>query len=284
MENLNLEKYALVAKNLNLRSVRITGEAITTSPIRIGSGRDTVDVTSLAKVGILKLGEDPVIPGSSWKGAFRSVGEIVASKVGLSVCTGLTKETCMDKIETSFDNMIRGKRYGEALELVWKNTCINCKVFGSPSIESAVTFLDSVGKNCKLGVRTIIAIDRKTGSVRSSGLATVEVVESGCRFPFTLIGRNLPNYVLGYIISIMREFQEGRSQIGGYKSRGYGFISFENLRVDISPIEIGDKVRFRGIGEGDLEVILTKEEWEKARKGDFQVLSKFEEVFKKVKL
>ncbi len=214
-----------------IRRVEIKGVVRNVSPLRIGT-RDTVDFTSTSKAQLLKTSNGiPYISGSSWKGVFRSTGEAVAKIKGIKVCTGLTKETCVDKLGNFQDLILRNP---EVKKIFWEKTCLNCKVFGAPSVLSAVYFFDSFPINYKIGVKTIIAVSRESGAVSKGALATVEYVEPNSTFSFLMLGENMPNYAIGYILTIMKEIHNGNSQVGGYKSRGFGFLKFDNVSLRIT--------------------------------------------------
>ncbi|BDC17508.1 CRISPR-associated RAMP protein Csx7 [Acidianus sp. HS-5] len=215
-----------------IRRVEIKGVVRNDSPIRVGS-RDTVDFTSTARVQLLKNSSGvPYIPGSTWKGVFRSTGEAIARKRGLYTCTGLTRETCVDKIP-NFQDII-SSNVEEAKKLFWEKTCINCKVFGAQSVISAVYFFDSYPLDYKIGVKTIIAVSRENGAVAKGALGTAEYIEPNSTFTFLMLGENLPNYAIGYILSIMKALHGGVYQVGGYKSRGFGFVNFAKVELRVS--------------------------------------------------
>ncbi|MUM63713.1 CRISPR-associated RAMP protein [Acidianus infernus] len=243
-----------------MRRVEIRGIVRNISPLRIGN-RDVVDFTSITKVQLLKNSRGiPFIPGSSWKGVFRSTGEVIARKKGLKVCTGLTKETCVDKIP-DFQELIK-KDIEKAKKVFWEKTCLNCKVFGAPSILSSVYFFDSYPSNYKIGVKTIIAISRENGAVSKGALATAEYVEPNSTFSFLLLGENMPNYAIGYILSIMKEIHYGYSQVGGYKSRGFGFVKFDKLQMRITHYseKSGSNSSLSPLDEFDLKADYTQDE------------------------
>lgn len=190
-------------------------------------------------------------PGSSWKGVFRSSGERIARRKGLKVCSGLTNDNCLKNggLDKVFLNSLRSDM-DQAKRIAWNNTCINCKVFGTISILGQVRFLDSISQDFKLNTRAMTAISRKDGSVVGGALVTLEYADVGSRFPFTLFTYNLPNYALGYMILIMEEIHNHLVQVGGNKSRGFGFLSFEKLSMEVLS---GDQ-SLPKLDEDDMEV------------------------------
>jgi len=112
--------------------------------------------------------------------------------------------------------------------------CLLDLIFGGPSILSHVRFGDSLPLNeARLGYRTMVAIDRRTGTARRGALFSVEYVEPGAEFGFRLVATNLPNYALGLLAEVLRDINDGVVRIGGLKSRGFGRVEFRELRVRI---------------------------------------------------
>ncbi len=271
----------LIRKDILKRKVEIYGEVETLSPLRIGKGRGETNPESAASMQILRTyDEKPLIPGSSWKGIFRSTGEKIAKEKGIFTCTGLTKQTCMDRILGEVQKLMSDD-VEKAVERVWDDTCINCKIFGAPSLYSAISIFDSVATKYTIGYRPMIAISRDTGAVTKSALVTTEYVEPGSIFPFKLIGNNLPNYAIGYIIKIMRYINDGLVQVGGNKSRGFGFVTFSKLSLEVTDYEVkpNDKEgKLEALDEIDKEVSI---ELPKDVKGKefFEKTKPLEEVF-----
>ncbi|AEB95248.1 type III CRISPR-associated RAMP protein Csx7 [Metallosphaera cuprina] len=252
MSSNNLMNYLIVRKDIIMRIVEFKAEVVADSPLLISEGGK-----GRVKEVIKNVDGVPIIPGSSWKGMFRSAGEIIAKHKGIEVCPGLSDENCLSKSKkyNDLNEYLANMDIENAVKLVFHNTCLNCKIFGTQSIIGQTRFMDSLAKNYKLGTRPMIAINRKTGSVSSGALVTLEYVEPGSTFNFTLYTYNLPNYALGYLLEVMERINNHLFQIGGNKSRGFGFISFKNLTMTLkkgswdSPVDsdigvnISDKVR-----------------------------------------
>ncbi|MCS7105590.1 MAG: CRISPR-associated RAMP protein Csx7 [Thermofilaceae archaeon] len=233
---------------LLLRDVTFEGWLVNETPLRIGAGRDSPlgSAVDLAVLRILISGRSvPYIPGSSLKGVFRSTAVQLARAKRLSVCSGLSGDTCMDwdnpKLSTTLHRYIQEalrsrEESFEAIKVFHSEACLLCKVFGAPSFTGHAEFSDAYpfdehGRlvDVPVGVRTGIAIDRRTGAVRRGGLYTVEFVEPGARFKFSIRSTNLPNYALGLLAKIVRGLNEGWVKIGGFKTRGFGKVRVEGL-------------------------------------------------------
>lgn len=252
-----------------LRETIFDGYITNLEPLRVGSGREPPleAPVDLAVIRIEYKGISiPYIPGSSLKGVFRSYATSLARQSGLEVCTGLSEETCgenkkiHDKILNRYiEDLIREGRSKEALETFYKNACLMCKIFGSTRYMSKVSFsdvypIDESGKiiDVKTGVRTGIAIDRRTGTVFAGAFYRVEFIEPGARFKFSIRCKNLPNYAIGLLALILRRMRDGLIKVGGFKSRGFGAVSIESLKF-MSRDHLGETSRIMGSLEPDID-------------------------------
>jgi CRISPR-associated RAMP protein (TIGR02581 family) len=290
------------------REVVFEGYFVAESPLRIGVGRES-PLGSAVDLAVLRVNLNgklvPYIPGSSLKGVFRSTAIQLANRKGLTVCSGLSKGTCMDLRYPEFDGKtllekiqeeIRNRNYRRAIELFHEKACLLCKVFGAPSFTGHSEFNDSYPINengevqdAPVGVRTGIAINRRTGAVHMGALYQVEYVEPGARFRFSIRTTNLPNYALGLLAKILRMVNEGWVRVGGFKTRGFGELRVEGLRFAASGSTVqGSKLL--AVDEKDKEVDLsgdissTQRGLEASGENAWRVLAKLEEVWDNVKL
>jgi CRISPR-associated RAMP protein (TIGR02581 family) len=291
-----------------IREVVLEGYLVAESPLRIGVGREP-PLGSAVDLAVLRMNLNgklvPYIPGSSLKGVFRSTAIQLANRKGLTVCSGLSKGTCMDLRYPEFDGKtllekiqeeIRNRNYRRAIELFHEKACLLCKVFGAPSFTGHSEFNDSYPINEKgevldapVGVRTGIAINRRTGAVHMGALYQVEYVEPGARFRFSIRTTNLPNYALGLLAKILRMVNEGWVRVGGFKTRGFGELRVDGLRFAASGATVqGPKLL--AVDEKDKEVDLsgdvssTQRGLEASGENAWRVLAKLEEVWDSVKL
>jgi len=292
---------------LLLRDTIIEGELVNEGPLRIGAGREP-PLESIADLAVIRIKHDgvakPYIPGSSIKGVFRSsAGSLLSLKnPKVTPCDGLSKSNCPEakfitisgeqiRLASYIERCLRDGVTEEAMEVFFKEACLLCKVFGAPHYAGRVSFSDSYPiSTYTLGTRTGIAIDRKTGAVYKHALYTVEYVEPGAIFSFKIHARNLPNYVLGLLAAIIRRMNEGEVKIGGFKSRGFGKVKIEKLRLMnkdggskeliLPSLEEGVDMEVRAEGLAKL-----KDGWLVSEGGECQLLLKrLEEVWEAAKL
>lgn len=285
-----------------LRAAVLRAHVKLLEPLRIGTGR-AITLTSPTDLPVLKMKIEgkvvPVIPGSSWKGVFRSTAYLLAPlrHLGHKPCTGLAGKgesaLCFDrevegmgKLSEFIDRIEQGEEPGGrelAAKIIMERACLLCKIFGSVSYASHVSFANSIPLGeFKIGYRTMVALDRRTGTVAHGKLFTPEYVEPGATFSFELRADNLPNYALGLLADIIEEIQAGRIRIGGFKSRGFGRISLTNITIDIYDFAVGGRPEeLKALDKFDEDAKIRGEPWSK-HEDAIQLLSNLREVWIKV--
>ena len=273
------------------RTFKIVGVLKALGPLRIGAGRGEGLLASI-DLPVIRISlngiETPYIPGSSLKGVLRSGCEVVARAFGVDVCYTLRDGWCGNKkgIKEYVDRVMRNKKLPfeekrkELINAV-NELCLICKMFGSPINSSLIYVYDSypISPPAETDTKPGIAVDRRTGAAARGALFEVEYVKPGTAFSFTLTCKNLPNYAVGLIFSTLREINEGRVLIGGFKSRGFGRVKIEIEHVDLT---LNGKPFYEGelsAVDDDDEPIRVKNLKEKENFEDFE--SKIIEVWKK---
>lgn len=239
-----------------MRDIALNWEFVAKAPLRVGAGKELISLKSPVDLSIIRItmgGKSiPYIPGSSIKGVFRSVSVQLARSRNLKVCDGVGNNTCMtsgkqqgEQLKKAIDEYLKQGMAYEALKTFEENSCILCKIFGSPGFLSHVYFTDAypVGEPTT-NVRIGIAIDRKTGAIWKRALYQVEYIEPGARFKAGLHATNLPNYAIGLLVKILRLINKGYVRIGGFKTRGFGLVGVDNVELTITdPGSNGLKLR-----------------------------------------
>lgn len=220
-----------------IRRVVFEGVLECVEPLRVGAGRgaaafEPVDLV-VVKVRDASGREYPYIPGSSLKGAIRSYCIKLMRSAGLRVCDGLPGATCLRGKE--FEEYERtGMDYSRVLKAIADKEipiCLSCLIFGAPGLASHARFYDAYPESYRLGYRTMVAIERRTGAARRGALFSVEYVEPGSRFRFRIEFINLPNYAVGVVAEALRDMDLGLLKLGGLKTRGFGWVKIVDLRV-----------------------------------------------------
>ncbi len=221
------------------RRVVIEGRVVNEEPLRVGAGRAMLfEPTDFVVIKLRDAGgrEFPLIPGSSWKGALRSHVIKLMRSEGLKVCDGLPGSTCLRGDE--FEWLDRAGASAASIVNDIANAsppiCLACMIFGAPGLASHARFYDSypVG-GYRLGYRTMVAIDRRTGTARRGALFSVEYVEPGAEFSFRVELINLPNYAVGVIAESLLDMDNGLLKVGGLKTRGFGWVRIKELSIKV---------------------------------------------------
>jgi CRISPR-associated RAMP protein (TIGR02581 family) len=122
----------------------------------------------------------------------------------------------------------------EFIERLLANTCLVCQTFGSPWLASAVRVRDMpiVADEWfgQFDVRDGVAIDRDKGTV-AVGPYDYEVVPAGTRFELHIEAENLDEWQRGLLWLGLRELKRGDVALGGFTSRGLGWVRLEEPQV-----------------------------------------------------
>lgn len=216
------------------RTLSINLEFRAKSPFRIGAGKTALP-TSPIDLQVLRINVGnknlPYIPGSSLKGLFRSISEFITKSRGLKVC--MAGEECGSKIQSQLESALKGKRFDEAKNLLKNHLCVICKLYGTGSYASHIMISDAYSiEEVPVGVKTGIAIDRRSGSAKYKALYTIEFVLPNAKFRGNLTLTNTPNYALGLISYVLEMVNAGVARIGGFKSRGFGVFEVKPINIE----------------------------------------------------
>ena len=203
----------------------LKGKVETLTAIRIGAGRSTSPISSDLPV-VRDAANYPYIPGSSFKGVFRSYVESILRSLtdNKSVVCNPTNhdEQCITREEIK---PLQEKRDDQ---LILDKTCWVCQLFGSLWYASKLQIRDlHVDTDLWFGQyqqRDGVAIDRDTETAADGMLYDYEVVPAGVNFDFHAIVDNAEDWQLGMLYLGLSAFKNGDLTIGGGSSRGLGVI------------------------------------------------------------
>jgi len=217
------------------RIIEVTVEYTTLGTLSIGAGdqpQSTVDSP------VVRIGAEPVIPGSSLKGALRSNLEAILSGQGVAVCVPYT----------AIPNEIRkDHRVDQYLSEIGRlNTCKPtqdicpvCQMFGTAGgtqgLSGRVMVLDARLQGAFnptiLTERAHVAITRDTRSQAGGALVSVEAVDAGVKFSGVIRLINPEDWMVGAILRSLEAL--GYLGIGAKKTSGYGQLQVEPQKVVI---------------------------------------------------
>lgn len=209
--------------------VKITGKLKNETPLRIGYGKSQsfIDQTDNP---ILRVGDKPVIPGSSLKGALRSLAEAYVKSWGdprYIVCDLDDKEckSCSAEANTF---------------------CIPCILFGFKDLSSRVYILDALAEEYSVSQRTMVTINRVFGGQLPGHLYTLDYVEPNSTFNFTMFIYNL-DIINGEsedwrakTVEVMRYLLKTLATegifVGAKKSAGFGLIKLVSSKAEVRKV------------------------------------------------
>jgi len=218
----------------------ISGQIVTRSALRIGSGRAT-DPTA-PDLPLLRDGRGrPFIPGASFKGVLRSNAEALVRAVVRDLHRGACEPFDTEKEEgaviclTAKKVSDLKKQFPDDDErLTWDildHLCMACQTFGSPWLAAHLSAADlPVDKNSWSGhieTRHGVAIDRDTGTAADKKLYTYEVVPAGTHFNLFLTLENAEDWQRGMVLAGLLPFIRGEGALGGFTSRGMGWARLD---------------------------------------------------------
>ncbi len=220
----------------------IDGYLVAESALRVGTGR-AAEVIGTELPVIRDAHDCPFIPGSTLKGALRS--HIEALVRGMTpngadwrhlACdpTGDEAGQCLSPQKMRALKERYEKDDAGLSQAVAAETCLVCRTFGSPWLASPVRVRDlPVVEGEWFGqfqVRDGVAIDRDKGTV-AVGPYDYEVVPAGTRFELHIVAENLKPWQRGLLWLGLRALERGEVALGGFTSRGLGWVKLEQPQV-----------------------------------------------------
>ena len=214
--------------------LEITGKLTTITALRISAGRSTEPIGSDLPVIKDALGQ-PLIPGSSFKGAMRSRLEsflrgIVGNNRKLVANPAIEAEWSitsqeMNKLKASCND-------DQTLtQEILQHTDLASHLFGSPWIASKFQVRDlTVLPDTWFGQyqeRDGVAIDRDTETAADGKLYDFQVVPGGTKFDFKAVVENAQEWELGLLMIGLHQFETEQIPLGGGRSRGLGVVKLD---------------------------------------------------------
>ncbi len=207
----------------------------------------------------------PFIPGSSFKGAFRSTVEKLSPNIAGIWSCGLDEDSnCVgpqSQAKRDFDQQRRNKKWvdedllaklGEKrlphrrgkrhwqvdedlLAKLGEKLCHTCQLFGSSYAASKITFADLyLAEEYPEGliqIRDGVSIDRDSGRAVDGRLFEYEVVAPSLSFKLEILLEDPSKIDLGLTCLGLSEFMSGFGYLGGKRSRGLGKTKLEGLQI-----------------------------------------------------
>ncbi|MGF1676097.1 MAG: CRISPR-associated RAMP protein Csx7 [Rivularia sp. (in: cyanobacteria)] len=214
--------------------LELTGTLTTVTALRISAGRSSEPIGSDLPVIKDALG-NPLIPGSSFKGALRSRLEsflrgIVGNNRKLVANPAIEEEWSLTsqeikKLKEDFPDDLA------LTEEIIKQTDLISSLFGSPWIASKFQVRDlTVVPDSWFGQyqeRDGVSIDRDTETAADGKLYDFQVVPAATQFEFKAIVENAEEWELGLLMVGLHQFETEQIPLGGGRSRGLGVVKLD---------------------------------------------------------
>ena len=211
--------------------LEITGTLKTITALRISAGRSTEPIGTDLPVIKDALGQ-PLIPGSSFKGALRSRLESFLRGIDDSFAEDPANFTSSAKNKYVKD--LKEQHKDNDLELtreLLKMTDLTSHLFGSPWIASKFQVRDlTVVPDTwfdQYQERDGVAIDRDTETAAAGKLYDFQVVPAATQFTFRAIVENATEWELGLLMIGLHQFETEQIPLGGGRSRGLGVVKLD---------------------------------------------------------
>jgi CRISPR-associated RAMP protein (TIGR02581 family) len=241
------------------RKYLFTGVLQLKTALHIGGGRATLSPSD--NPVIRTAGNNPFIPGSSFKGAFRStVEKLIGLLSGVWSCCLIEGESdCPTAKQREFSQRREKEDWSESKlkAILDDELCHTCKLFGSPFSASRIFFGDLYLSKGSAGITRIrdgVAIDRDSEKAMDRLKYDYEVVDAAARFDLRLTLENPSDTDLCLTCLGINEFASDMGgYMGGLRSRGMGHcqIPLEDLKiygVELSKNGSGDALKKYLIG------------------------------------
>lgn len=222
----------------------VEGYVLLESALRIGTGR--VSAVAGTELPVMRDSLDrPYVPGSSFKGAWRSYLEALVrgmaphgADLTLCACDPTSNNEAEHCLSTDRMRVLKDEYKDDDAGLaqaVADESCLVCQTFGSPWFASPVRVRDLpvVGDDWfgQFQVRDGVAIDRDKGTVSEGRLYDYEVVPAGTRFELQVVAENLSPWQRGLLWLGLRALERGDVGLGGFTSRGLGWVRLKEWKA-----------------------------------------------------
>jgi len=211
--------------------LEITGKLTTITALRISAGRSTEPIGTDLPVIKDALGQ-PLIPGSSFKGAMRSRLESFLRGIDSSFAEDPADFTSSSRNQYVKD--LKDTYKNNDLELtqqLLEMTDLISHLFGSPWIASKFQVRDlTVLPETWFGQyqeRDGVAIDRDTETAADGKLYDFQVVPAATEFEFRAVVENAEPWELGLVMIGLHQFETEQIPLGGGRSRGLGVVKLD---------------------------------------------------------
>ena len=201
------------------------------SAMHIGGGQ--INLRGTDSPIVLTPEGNPFIPGSSFKGVFRSTVEKLVGAIPNTTTCSLFEGNCPTANQENFNSRRKNGNWTEPqlAQFLDNELCDTCKLFGSPFSASKIFFSDLYVDQWAEAtqVRDGVAIDRDSERAVDRLKYDYEVVSVGSTFELEIVLEDPGCTDLRLACVGLNEFASGMGGIGGMRSRGLGSCQIIDL-------------------------------------------------------
>lgn len=215
----------------------IHAELTARTAFRIGRGKEfTAALTDLPQLMASddQGGRRVLVPGSSWKGLLRSNAERLLRALGPQGACDPFHDPCLKPLREEDKKQVEKLRAREQIERarvrLRDDICLACATFGAPGLASHVKTADCV-LDASLQVRDGVAMDRDLGRASDRLKYDFEVVEAGATLAMEIHLENATDWQVGLLLAMIDDLDTGFARVGGFGSRGLGWLGVRALTV-----------------------------------------------------
>jgi CRISPR-associated RAMP protein (TIGR02581 family) len=213
----------------------LTCELTSEEGLHIGSGHVGRDTDA----PFIREGEEPFLPGSSMRGAMRSLVERFALALfpnrSCTMFVDCDADVCWagnpDKrkeMEKDTAAMVKAHASGHL------RICPVCQLFGSPLMAARLKVGDArqtMAQKRQPVVRDGVGIDRDTETAKAQIKYDFEVLDRGVAFQMQMVLENATPADFALLYILLSEMKRGIN-VGGKKNRGLGTVQLKSYRVE----------------------------------------------------
>ncbi|MGB9872248.1 MAG: type III CRISPR-associated RAMP protein Csx7 [Anaerolineae bacterium] len=207
----------------------------------------------------------PFIPGSSIKGVVRFQAERLLrswNQPHLWACDPFDAPCVPEKSRDrrkGKEEFWQESKQSDAVfaQKVFEASCTACRLFGSPWFAGRVAFKDAYLINADAlsivtQIRDGVGVDRDLGAARTGVKYDFETVVPGACFGIEVLAENLEDWEIGFLLSVLRLWEEGGIALGGKTTRGPGWGILKDLKMQqVNADNLMDYLLNRQVSERD---------------------------------
>jgi CRISPR-associated RAMP protein (TIGR02581 family) len=245
------------------------GTLVALTALRIGAGRAS-DVLGNDLPVLRDALRRPFIPGASLKGALRARTETLIRAVSPDdAVLDLEQLEQRTRELRAFRERNRDLSDAEFSRMIWELSTVIDLTFGSPELAGRLFLKDALVEPSiwfdQFEVRNGVVLNRDTETAEEGLLYDYEVVPAGTRFDFELVLENADDWQIGMVMLALKPWERGEAQIGGFRSRGLGYVQLEIAqRHFIAVTDVDDVLRLLEDGVTDTVDDVQAEAWYQA--------------------